>query len=275
MTIASAIYEGRVTHHRRGKVSHDLSYSVWYLLADIDELETLDTTIGGFGNERRSAVSFHARDHGPRDGSPLRPWIERQLDAAGIDLQGGPIRILSFPRIWGYAFNPISVWFCHDKDGDLRALLFEVSNTFGEWHHYLSPVDPGAVKGAAGAGRRQQLRTTFAKELFVSPFMTMDATYDIVTGEPGQDLALAVSVTTGEGRTLSAAFRGRRVPLTTRSLRHALLRHPLLTFKVIAGIHWDAIKLWTKGAPYRRRGLPPTALVSVVAPARAPQAVAT
>ena len=99
----------------------------WYLLADLDELPVLDRAIPGFAHNRAALVSLHDRDHGPRDGVPLRPWIEARLAEAGIDLEGGPIRLLGFPRVLGYVFNPLSVWFCHGPEGELPAILYAVS----------------------------------------------------------------------------------------------------------------------------------------------------
>ena len=235
------------------------------MLVDIDELGSLDREIEGFGSERRSKVSFFARDHGPRDGSALRPWMEKQLRDAGVDLEGGAIRLLAFPRIHGYAFNPITVWFCHGPMGELRALMWEVSNTFGEWHHYLMPVQPGDGLRADG---RQVVHVGFDKELFVSPFLDLEAVYDIVTRVPDDRASISIQVSTAEGKMLSASFEGRRLPLTSESLRRTLRRHPLLTFKVVAGIHWEAIKLWRKGAPYRSRGEPPAAQLTIVGVAR-------
>lgn len=257
----SAIYEGTVQHRRFRPREHQLAYKVWYLLVDLDELDEMDREIGGFGNERRARVSFFARDHGPRDGSPLRPWIEAHLARAGVDIQGGPIRLLTLPRTHGYAFNPITTWFCHGPLGDLRALLYEVSNTFGEWHHYLVPVEP--AEGMRPDGR-QVVRVRFSKELFVSPFLDMAATYDIATRLPNDRASVAMTVSTSEGRMLTAAFDGTRSTLTTSSLKRTLRKYPLLTLKIIVGIHWEAIKLWRKGAPYRSRGEPPKAPVSIV-----------
>jgi DUF1365 family protein len=164
---ASGLYASRVMHQRFFPVGHRFTYGVWYLLADLDELPRLDRAIPGFAHNRTALVSVHDRDHGPRDGSPLRPWIEARLAEAGIDLQGGPVRLLCFPRVFGYVFNPLSVWFCHGPDGELRAILYEVSNTFGETHGYLVPVPAG--------DDRAVIRSGFDKELFVSPFIDMAA----------------------------------------------------------------------------------------------------
>ena len=253
----SGLYECRVTHQRFRPTRHRLRYGVWYLLADLEELPTLDRVIPGFSYERAGVVSFFNRDHGPRDGSPLRPWIDARLAEAGIDLEGGAVRLLTFPRVFGYVFNPLTVWFCHGPDGELRALLYEVANTFGEWHHYLVPVTQGG---------RDVIRASFDKELFVSPFIDMASTYDFRTRVPDRRVAVLVRQTAPGGQQLVATLTGRRRALTGGALARMLARYPLVTMKVMGGIHWEALKLWSKGAPYRRRGLPPARDLTVVAP---------
>ena len=262
----SALYFGRVTHTRAFPRRHRLSYGVWYLLLDLDELPALDRSLRGFTVDRPGPVSFHARDHGARDGSPLRPWIEGYLTEAGIDLEGGAIRLLSFPRVLGYVFNPITVWFCHHRDGDLRALLYEVSNTFGERHSYLVPVE-GATAG-------DLVRRRFDKELFVSPFIDMAARYDFTTRVPDERVTIAVREAVADGQVLTAVLDAGRAPLTGRTLARAFFGYPLVTAKVIGGIHWEAMKLWIKGAPYRRRGAPPAHPVTILAPRRVKAEVA-
>ena len=258
MPAASALYRGRVQHTRAFPRRHRLSYGVWYLLLDLDELPHLDRSVRGFTVDRPGPVSFRSADHGPRDGSPLRPWIEGHLASAGIDLEGGPIRILTFPRVLGYVFNPLSVWFCHHRDGTLRAILYEVSNTFGEQHGYLVPTEP--VRAGA------TVRRAFDKELFVSPFIDMQARYDFRTRVPDERLSVVVREDVAEGRVLTATLRATREPLTGARLARVFVRMPLLTLKVIGGIHWEALKLWRKGAPYRRRGAPPGHAVTVLGP---------
>ena len=262
MTVASALYVGRVTHTRHAPRRHRLSYGVWYLLADLDELADLDRTVPGFAYDRAGLVSFHTRDHGPRDGSPLRPWIEAHLTAAGIDIEGGPIRILSFPRVLGYTFNPLSVWYCHHRDGALRAILYEVSNTFGQGHSYLIPVDQPAIEG-------DRVRRAFDKELYVSPFIPMDARYDFTTRVPDGRLSVAVTESVANERVLTATLTATRAPFTGRRLAAVFLRFPLVTLKVIGGIHWEALKLALRGVPRHRRGAPPAHELTVVARERA------
>lgn len=257
MSLGSALYEGRVTHRRSFPKRHRLAYRVWYMLLDLDELALLDRTVPGFSVDRAGIVSFHAADHGPRDGSALRPWIDAQLADAGIDLEGGPVRLLCFPRVLGYTFNPLSVWFCHDRSGTLRALLYEVSNTFGERHAYLVLAGKDAHAG-------DTVEASFDKELFVSPFIDMAARYSFRTRVPDERIAVVVREAVREGQVLDATLIASRVPLNGRRLAAVFVRYPLVTLKVIGAIHWEAVKLWLKGAPYRRRGAPPSHPVTVV-----------
>ncbi len=243
-------------HRRFFPVGHRLRYGVWYLLADLDELTDLDRQIRGFSFERPGLVSFRSRDYGPRDGSPLRPWIEAKLAEAGIALDGGAVRLLCFPRVFGYVFNPIAVWFCHGPKGELRAILYEVSNTVGQRHHYLVPVVPG--------DDRAVIRTAFSKELYVSPFIDMDSTYEFRTRIPDQRIAVLVRETAPGGQVLMATLTGRRRELSGGALARVLARYPLVTIKVIGGIHWEALKLRCMGAPFRRRGLPPAHTLTIV-----------
>lgn len=248
-------------HRRFSPRGHRFSYGVFYGLFDLDELGELDRTVAGFGVNRRAPIAFHEADHGPRDGSPLRPWLEAALGEAGIALDGGPIRILAMPRVLGHVFNPIAVWFAYGPAEDLRAVLYEVSNTFGERLSYLCPVGPGAIDGAG------TVRHRFAKQLFVSPFIDMDATYDFRTRPPDERVALLIRETVGGAHLLTATMVGQRRAFTTRELRSAFLRYPLVTLKVVAAIHGEALRLWRKGAPYRRRGPAPSARYTIEGPA--------
>ncbi|KAA5604560.1 DUF1365 domain-containing protein [Roseospira marina] len=261
---ASALYMGTVIHRRLKPRHHRLRYRVFSLLLDLDELPRLDRTLPGFGHNRFAPVSFHDRDHGPGDGGSLRAWVEAELAAGGIDLGGGPIRVLSYPRLWGYAFNPLTEFFCYRPDGRLGAVLHEVNNTMGERHCYLIPVtDPPANRpGAAGVVVRQ----TCAKRFFVSPFIAMETTYHFKIRPPDDRVAVAIEQTDAEGPLLHAAFAGRRVPLSGRTLAGALARHPLMTLKVIVGIHWEALRLWLKGVRLVPRDPAPARLVTVVPP---------
>ena len=259
--LASSLYESRVMHERFFPVGHRFTYGVWYLLVDLDELPLLDRIVPGFAHNRAALLSLHDRDHGARDGSPLRSWIDARLVEAGIDLEGGPVRLLCFPRVLGYVFNPLTVWFCHGPEGALRAILYEVSNTFGETHGYLVPLRPG--------DDRAVIRTEFDKELFVSPFIDMSARYDFRTRIPDDRIAVLVRELAAGGQVLVATLTGRRRELTGRRLAWMLLRYPFVTLRVTLGIHVQALRLWIKGAPYRHRGTPPPHAVTVIGGSRA------
>lgn len=257
---ASALYFGDVMHARLQPVRHRFAYRVVSLYADLDELPALHRRLRLLSHNAGNVFSFQDRDHGPRDGQPLRPWIEARLTDAGIDLAGGAVRLLCFPRLWGYVFNPLTLWFCHHADGSLRAILYEVSNTFGQHHSYLIPLSDDDRRSGA-------IRQGCGKGFYVSPFLPMESDYHFRLRVPGERLAVAIRQTTAAGDTLIATQTGRRRALTDANLLRALGTHPLMTAKVMAGIHWQALRLWRKGVPFHRRPAPPGEPVSTVAPA--------
>ena len=154
---ASGLYRGRVVHQRLRPRRHRLGYRIFQMLLDLDELAALDAGLRLFGYNRPALVGFHDRDHGPGDGRPLRPYVEAELAKAGIDLGGGPIRLLCMPRVLGQVFNPLSLYFCCDRSGVLAAILYEVNNTFGERHSYLIPVGPAPGDLVRQTGRPNTL----------------------------------------------------------------------------------------------------------------------
>ncbi|NNC90965.1 MAG: DUF1365 domain-containing protein [Acidimicrobiia bacterium] len=249
----SALYVGKVGHTRLRPFHHDFEYRIYTLVLDLDELPAISRRLRLFSYNRFNLFALFDRDHGGRDGSGLRAWVDSQLAAAGIDLAGGPVRLLSFPRVLGYTFDPLSIWYCYHADGSLRAVLHEVKNTFGEQHVYLVPIDG-------------DLEHQFAKELFVSPFMDMDATYSFTLTLPDQRLSVGILQSDADGDLLRASVRASRLELSDRHLLRVFMTHPLLTLKVIGAIHWQAWRLWRKGGQYRRRPLAPTHPVTVVDP---------
>ena len=251
---SSALYQGRVAHTRT-RPAHRLRHRVFSLLLDLDELPALDANLRLFSHNRWNVLSFRDRDHGPRDGAPLRPWIEAQCARANVDIAGGRVHLLCFPRLWGYAFNPLSVWYCHRRDGTLAAVLYEVRNTFGDWHGYLIPTPPHAP----GA----MLQQGCAKMFHVSPMIGMDGAYRFRLTEPGQRLSLLIRLVGPEGEIMAASHHARRESLDDAALLRAVARHPMMTFKVIAAIHWHALRLWLKGARFHKRPAPPAESVSV------------
>ncbi len=245
MPISDSLYIGRVMHHRIAPIRHRFVYRVFSLLVDIDRLPELDRKLRLFSYNRSNLVSFFDRDHGTRDGLPLRPWVEAQLTRAGLDFACGQILLFCFPRVWGYVFNPISVYFCYATDGRLGAILCEVKNTFGDQHPYVLPVDRDP--------QQEQVRQTAIKELYVSPFVEMAARYQFRLTPPGEQLSIMISEWGGEGTRLVALLRGRRRPLADRALAWAALLDPLMSLKVTVGIHIEALLLWLKGARLQPR----------------------
>lgn len=257
----SQIFSGHVTHVRHRPKRHRLKYGVFFMLLDLDELPALDARLSLFAYNRAAPFAFHDADHGPRDGTPLRAWVDAQLGDAGIDITGGRVQLLCLPRMLGYVFNPLSLYFCHDAAGLLRALLYEVHNTFGESHTYVVPVenDDRAVQ-----------RHSFDKEFYVSPFIPMDCTYDMAIVPPDERVSVTIAEADAEGALLAATFNGERRDLSDRFLASALLRYPLMTVKVIAGIHWEAFNLWRKRTPIFRHPPTPANAVSIIPPAPGP-----
>jgi DUF1365 family protein len=243
MTSGSAIYRGLVVHERHRPRKHRLQYRVFSMLLDLDELPGLDRRLRGFGYNRTRIFSFYDKDHGSRDGRPLRSWVEEKLAAKGIDLAGGRVLVLCYPRLFGYVFNPLTVYYCHLSDGRLTALIYEVSNTFDERHCYVVPVTAeGTALPEHGCD----------KAFYVSPFLPMDCRYSFRGCTPHARASVIINQSDREGLLLTASFTGRRAPLSDANLLRCFLAYPLMTFKVIAGIHWEALRLWRKRIPVYR-----------------------
>lgn len=249
----SELYAGKVVHARLRPKRHKLTYRVFSLLLDLDEIEALSRKLKLFAHNSAAVFSFHDRDHGD-GGGDLRGWVGAQLGAAGIALAAPKITMLCYPRIFGYVFNPLTVWFCHEGD-ELRAILYEVHNTFHERRTYVIRVAPGA----------NAIEQTCNKELYVSPFVPMDCAYRFHIEPPGDKVLVAIDETDRDGLLLKARFYGNRQPLTDASLLRALFAYPLMTLKVTAAIHWEALKLWAKGVPvFRHRAATARVATTVV-----------
>jgi DUF1365 family protein len=228
----SAIYEGWVMHRRLTPRHHRFKYRVFSLLLDLDALPGLGLRF--FKHNRGGLFSFHDCDHG--DGRDLRAWLDGLLARQGI-VADGARRVLCYPRILGYVFNPLSVWFCHGKDGTLKAVVYEVHNTYDERHAYVLPV---------GADDRV-VRHGCAKAFYVSPFLSRDCRYQFRIRPPGEDVAVAINEEEAGRPILNASFAGERRGLTDGMLLKMLLRYPLMTVKVVAAIHYEAVRLMLKG----------------------------
>ena len=243
MTMQSAIYAGHVLHARSRPKKHTLRYSVFSLLIDLEEIDDLNSGMRLFGYNKAALYSVQDADHGNGQTGQLRAWVEERLVAAGLERRDWTIRMLCYPRILGYVFNPLTVYFCYRAEDDLAAVLYEVCNTFNERHTYVIPVE----SGAAGI-----LRHRCAKQMYVSPFMPMNCEYNFRISPPSEDVAINIGESDPDGPMLFATFSGKRRPLSDRALLRMLLTYPLMTMKVMGGIHWEALRLWWKGVPIHR-----------------------
>jgi DUF1365 family protein len=241
----SQLYIGTVMHQRQDRHAYRFIYKIFNLLVDLDELPALPKRLRLFSHNRFNLFSLSDRDHGARDGTPLKAWAEQYLYLHGIDLQGGRIRLLCFPRLLGYVFNPLSVWYCEHRDGSLRAVICEVRNTFGEMHHYLlTAPDRGPMDWSAEYRAR--------KVFHVSPFIAPDMEYRFHLQEPGKWLRFYIDELENDTQIFKACISAMCAPLNDARLLGVALALPLLPFKVMAAIHWQAIKLWLRGAKFHR-----------------------
>jgi DUF1365 family protein len=254
---ALTLYAGRLFHERRIAPLYRFRYRVFSLLLDIDRLDEADRRHRLFSHNRFNLIGFRDRDHGPKDGSPLRPWIDARLAEAGIDLAGGRVQLLCYPRVLGYVFNPLSLWYCRHADGSLRAVLAEVRNTFGEWHGYLIHDQ--------GAALSERLHDRAHKVFHVSPFLPRNGHYRFRLQAPGERYGATVnwhSAEQPETPALIAVQTGERRRGGDLGLLRIAVTVPLMTLKVITAIHWQALKIWLRGGRFHRRPAPPDSEIS-------------
>ena len=239
---------GRVAHFRKRPVRHGFAYPVFYLRVPLSKIEALSGPL--FGVDRFNVFSFMRRDYGPRDGTPLEPWARRILAEGGVAEADGEIVLQAFPRMLGYVFNPIGLWYCHDRAGAIRAVICEVANTFGERHNYL----------LAHADRRPILARDWlgARKVFhVSPFCEVEGRYRFRFSARGAAHAARIDYHDRDGPLLVTAMSGDERPITTPLLARSFLAYPLMTLAVIARIPWHAVRLWLKRVPWFAKPNPP------------------
>lgn len=247
----AAIYVGTVAHKRLRPRRHALRYRVFSALLDVDRLADTARRTLLFSYNRFNLFAIHDADHGLKDGRPVAAAIRELLAGAGLGDCGARILILAYPRFLGYAFNPITCYFCHRADGALGATVYQVDNTFGQRRHYVLAAD------ADGGIVHQRC----AKRLYVSPFNEAAGDYGFHLRPPGETLVLGVNLRDREGPLLIAHFTGARRPFGDRQLVLRALTMPFMTVKIVAAIHLEAARLWLKGLSVRPRpGHPPVAV---------------
>ena len=253
MTVA--LYVGETWHRRFAPRPHEFRYRLFQLLVDIDQLDQAFAGLTWIKLGRRGPMSFEPRDHGDRQSRDLRPWVEATLARAGVQASAATIRLLCFPRVLGFVFNPLSVFFVHATDGRLEAVVYEVNNTFGQTHAYVIP---------AGGSERETQRA--AKRFYVSPFYRVEGEYRFDISAPGETFDLRI-VKAIDGRPdFVATQMARREALTDQRLKALFWSIPLMTLKVVAAIHWEALRLLLKGAPFGARPPGPKAGLSAGEP---------
>lgn len=250
----AALYPSRISHRRFFPKPYRFVYRVFYLLVDIDRLDALSRRLRFFSHNRFNLLSLHDRDHGRGEPGGLRRWAEGVLRLQGVELNGGRIRLLSLPRVLGYAFNPISLWYCEHADGRLRAVIVEVNNTFGERHSYLI--------ASGGAPLPYEAVYEKDKDFHVSPLMDMESRYRFQFGEPGARCRLVIRAFRGDAPLMVATLAGERRALTDGSVLRQVLTMPWMAVKVVAAIHWEALKIWLHGTKFHGKPAPPAHDVS-------------
>ncbi len=237
----SCIYNGVVIHTRFKPVRHFLKYNTFSLLIDLDELEQLDKKNLIFSYNKFNIFSFYNNDHGNRDGKSLKVWVFENLKKFNIHTNINKVKLLCYPRVFGYVFNPLSVFYCYENNL-LKAVFYEVKNTFNEQHTYIFKVNDS-----------QKLNQKCRKKFYVSPFMDMETFYNFKILNPNETLSISIKQTDLEGTILTAVQTGKKKEFTFKQLLLNFFKYPLMTIKIITAIHFEALLLWKKGARYRKR----------------------
>jgi len=262
----SHLLEGKVMH-RRARPAYGLEHDVFYLALDLDELDEVDRRIRLIGRNRRAVLQFRDGDHWPQPATDLRVTVLDHLRSEGEDPTGWTITLVTNARVLGYVFNPASFYLCRDAGGDLRMVVVEVHNTHLERHLYtLRPREGG-----------RHFVASMDKDFYVSPFIDMEGRYTVHVQDDPTRLRIAINERQGEDPVLATSLVLERRRLTDRTLARTLLRHPLMTHKTIALIHWHALQLWRRGVPFQRHGLvahrraPATTVAPPPRPSEAPR----
>ena len=237
----SCIYNGVVTHTRFKPVKHFLKYNTFSFLIDLDEIKDLDQKNFIFSYNKFNIFSFYNKDHGDRDGKSLKDWVYDKLRRFKINSNINKVKLLCYPRIFGYVFNPLSIFYCYENN-DLRAVFYEVKNTFNEQHTYIFKIK-----------NNERIEQKCKKKFYVSPFIDMETYYNFKLLNPKEKLSIFIKQTDGEETVLTATQTGDKKEFSFKQLLINFFKYPLMTIKIISSIHYEAFFLWKKGAVYRKR----------------------
>ena len=241
--INSFIYNGQVIHKRFKPKVHSFKYNVFSLLLDLSELEMLEKQVNFFSFNKFNLISFYNKDHGERDGSSLVEWVHKNLKKCNVTIENIKIKILCYPRIFGFVFNPLSVFYVYNSNDDLISILYEVKNTFGEQHTYIFRVEKD----------NNLIQNNCSKKFHVSPFIEMNCHYFFRLLKPGNKISVIIDQYDNGDKILYASQDGVRTDFNSKYLIKSYLKHPIMTFKIIIAIHYEAFKLWTKGIKFVKK----------------------
>ena len=242
MLKSSKIYVGKVIHRRFKPKNHYFKYRVFSLLIDLDDLNEIDNKIKLFSYNKFNIISFFDKDHGDRDGTSLKNWVKKKLENIGVDNKEIKIKLFCYPRILGYVFNPLSVFFIYDKNDKIISIFYEVKNTFGEQHTYIFKAEDN-----------ETLRNSCVKKFHVSPFIDMECNYKFRVNKPSDKISVIIDQSDNDGKLLFASQDGTAKEFSNKNLFVSYIFHPLMTFKVIVAIHYEAFKLWLKGIKFIKK----------------------
>jgi len=237
----SCIYNGYVSHTRYKPVKHSLRYNTFSLFIDLDEIENLSKNNFIFSFNKFNIFSFFNKDHGDRDGLCLKNWVLNKLKKFDINKDINNIKLLCYPRVFGYVFNPLSIFYCYENK-NLRAVMYEVKNTFNEQHTYVFKVKSN-----------NEISQKCKKKFYVSPFMDMETQYEFKLLNPDENLSVLIKQSDKNGIVLTAVQKGTKKEFNMKQLLVNFVLYPLMTLKIIGAIHYEALRLWKKGAKYRSR----------------------
>lgn len=238
--LRSCLYAGTVVHKRLAPRRHAFAYRVFALCVDVDEIDRISRELRLFSRNKGNALSFYDADYGSAGESPVGEKMRNLLAEAGLRRYGARIDLVTYPRILGYVFNPLSTYFCYDAEEALGAVIYEVTNTFGERRSYVIEV---------GTSVREPIAQSCAKQLYVSPFTAGEGTYSFHVVPPSLRVVIGVAFRDAQRPVLKTHFAGQRIGLSDGSIAGQLARHPLMTLKVVGAIHFEALRLWAKGTP--------------------------
>ena len=240
--MTSSIYNGTVIHKRFKPKIHFFKYKVFSLLIDLSDLNYLNKKISFFSYNSFNLISFFDKDHGERDGSSLIDWVKKNLIENDINSENIKIKLLCYPRIFGYVFNPLSVFFVYDQNENLISILYEVKNTYGEQHTYIFKAENNNL-----------LQHNCSKKFHVSPFIEMNCNYFFRILRPSEKISVVIDQYQLNEKILFASQDGKRADFNSKELLKSYLKHPLMTFKIISAIHFEAFKLWIKGIKFIKK----------------------